>query len=489
MATLLPDGRVLITGGEGLDPEDLSTAELWDPATVTFGPAEALARPRPEPIVETDTGRTGESTTLLPDGRALVVGGTASEDAAPLADAQILDPATEAFVPAGTLVESRTDHTATFLRDGRVLVVGGTGTDGPLGSAELWTSSTRPAKCLGKQPTLIAQPGMELIGSRGNDVIAGSVGVDLIRSGGGNDRIRGYGGADLVDGGAGNDIIDGGPGADRLLGGAGTDRLDGAGGDDWLDGGKGTDACDGGPGTDWLPSCNERHKTRGSIFVTRNTKLKGPHKGRFEIGKDGVTLDCGGHTVTGAGRNVEGTGVVFWRRKGATVKNCDFRDHQDGVVVAESHRNSIIDNRVSRVDGGYIVVRSNGNKLIGNHLRDSTQWFGYGIFEGSKNNRFRGNTSVEARGNGFAIGDSSKNSFIGNVSRDSHAKGFSVEPPSPGNRSAGNVFQGNSALGNRDQGFWDSTNGFRGDSGTDNRYSDNTCEGNGSESFPGGLCD
>src|SRR5580698_9501886 len=51
----------------------------------------------------------------LRDHRILAVG----------AQAEIYDPATKAWRPAGTMIEPRSGHTATLLQDGRVLVAGG----------------------------------------------------------------------------------------------------------------------------------------------------------------------------------------------------------------------------------------------------------------------------------------------------------------------------------------------------------------------------
>ena len=79
----------------------------------------------------------GQARTLLPGGRILVTGG-ASKDG-PVADAWLLDPANglAAKLPAG-LREARAFHTATILPDGAVLILGGVGADG-LAATELFT--------------------------------------------------------------------------------------------------------------------------------------------------------------------------------------------------------------------------------------------------------------------------------------------------------------------------------------------------------------
>ena len=147
-ATGLPDGRVLIVGGfarfAGGVPSAI--AEVWDPRTRSFSPTGSLAQARER-----------HTATLLADGRVLIVGGYSWDSATghTLASAEVWDPITEAFSPAGTLSESLYGHTATLLPDGRVLIAGGvsgqqTGPDGEwpdgewrdLASAELWDSST-----------------------------------------------------------------------------------------------------------------------------------------------------------------------------------------------------------------------------------------------------------------------------------------------------------------------------------------------------------
>ena len=106
----LADGRVLLVGGEASGA--LATAELFDPATGTFSPAGSMTRPR----------SIGASATLLRDGRVLVVGGGADVGTS----AELYDPATDTFAPTGAMTVGRGGfHTATLLKDGRVLLTGG----------------------------------------------------------------------------------------------------------------------------------------------------------------------------------------------------------------------------------------------------------------------------------------------------------------------------------------------------------------------------
>jgi len=125
-ATLLPDGRVLVVGGMGRD-DVLALAEVWDPATGTFDAAGSLV-----------VARYGHTASSLPDGRVLVVGGQAW--GASLASAEVWDPGTGSFRSTGSLVVARFGHTATTLPDGRVLVVGGDEDGGE--SAEVWDPAT-----------------------------------------------------------------------------------------------------------------------------------------------------------------------------------------------------------------------------------------------------------------------------------------------------------------------------------------------------------
>jgi hypothetical protein len=121
-ATLLPDGHVLMAGGDdGTRP--LVTAELYDPMAATFTTTGPMAAPR---YLQTAT--------QLANGRVLVAGGYA-DNVGSLASAEVYDPNSATFNPAGSMSDSRVEHTATLLSDGRVLIAGGGSTDESLDDA------------------------------------------------------------------------------------------------------------------------------------------------------------------------------------------------------------------------------------------------------------------------------------------------------------------------------------------------------------------
>ncbi len=134
-ATRLPDGSVLLTGGcstpgcGGFD--EARSADVYG-ADGTLTPGPTAAEPR-----------ANGTATLLADGRVLLTGGYPGEGGRPVASIEVYDPTVPAFRTLGELREARADHTATLLDDGRVLIAGGSGVDGDaLATTELFSPAT-----------------------------------------------------------------------------------------------------------------------------------------------------------------------------------------------------------------------------------------------------------------------------------------------------------------------------------------------------------
>jgi hypothetical protein len=122
-ATLLPDGNVLVAGGtKRLGGTDLlATAELYDPQTGAWSATQGMV-----------VARVGHAAVLLPDGKVLVTGGTGSEKpgaGAPwLTSAELYDPGTGTWASTASMATPRGyGLSATLLADGKVLVAGGMG--------------------------------------------------------------------------------------------------------------------------------------------------------------------------------------------------------------------------------------------------------------------------------------------------------------------------------------------------------------------------
>jgi N-acetylneuraminic acid mutarotase len=132
-ATLLQNGKVLVTGG--FNPGN--SAELFDPATGTWTVTGPMS-----------VARWFHTATLLTNGQVLIVGGRTQNQLEPLYSAELYNPATGTWTTTGSLNIARASHTAPLLQNGKVLVTGGwigesTSNDsGILSSAELFDPAT-----------------------------------------------------------------------------------------------------------------------------------------------------------------------------------------------------------------------------------------------------------------------------------------------------------------------------------------------------------
>src|SRR5207244_328082 len=117
-ATLLKNGRVLIVGGTELVGDSqiwILTSEIYDPATNKFTLAGDL-----------QTARTEHASLDLPDGRVLVLGGWGVDESGNKIvfprEVDLYDPTTDTFKTIGKLSQARRVPSATLLPNGKVLV-------------------------------------------------------------------------------------------------------------------------------------------------------------------------------------------------------------------------------------------------------------------------------------------------------------------------------------------------------------------------------
>jgi parallel beta-helix repeat protein len=223
--------------------------------------------------------------------------------------------------------------------------------------------------------------------------------------------------------------------------------------------------------------------TSGTLRVWSDTTLAADHNGDIIIEADHLTLDCAGFTITGPGRTKDFHGVSLWRKTGVTVKNCFITNHNAGFLINQSNGNVFTNNTVSGVRTGFTLFASDHNTIERNLVIDASDWFAYGLLEGSDSNTLT-NNNAKSTGIGFmTVG--SNNIFNSNEATLTSGVGIAVD----GGGSKNNTFARNTITNNSGVGIEDTTTGAGGDAGTDNSYNNNVCDENKrGDSSPGGLC-
>jgi Kelch motif/Galactose oxidase, central domain len=136
-ASLLPDGRVLVSGGwnpYSTPREYPTTAEIFDPATGRWTTTGSISTPRYD-----------FSSTRLANGDVLIAGGIDLSSSpgfgydVALVSCELYNPAAQTWSDTASMINARAFQTATLLNDGTVLLVGGqSSASAALSSAELF---------------------------------------------------------------------------------------------------------------------------------------------------------------------------------------------------------------------------------------------------------------------------------------------------------------------------------------------------------------
>ena len=222
----------------------------------------------------------------------------------------------------------------------------------------------------------------------------------------------------------------------------------------------------------------------------------------------GMLNESSGNHVEGNVTNRTEAGILF--ALGAhdnTVVGNTSSDNAKGFESTNSHTNSFMGNSASNnafaafwlanttdttittntINGGgfgFVVQQSDRNTFDSNTASKTTDWFVFGISEGSTNNAIT-NNRITGGGVAFAIYIGANNNTISNNEVSNSSKGFHITDHGTVN----NTIALNTIQWVNDIAIHDQTTSESGDEGTGNHYQDNTCRYNGTDSVPPSLCD
>lgn len=148
-ATLLKDGKVLVTGGDKIFFNGVPNANIQ--ALISADAATFAA------TGDMTAARESHIATLLSGGKVLITGGSSGalgNTSAPTPtvyiSAELFDPSTGHFTATGSMTDSRDYHAAVLLSTGKVLVSGGANLAGFLQSADLFDANAGTSATTGK---------------------------------------------------------------------------------------------------------------------------------------------------------------------------------------------------------------------------------------------------------------------------------------------------------------------------------------------------
>lgn len=169
--SLLPNGKVLVTGGITDSNHATNTCEIYDPTSRTWSPTGSMS-----------TARVSHTATLLPNGKVLVAGGQDTSGTF-LTTCELYDPTTGTWSGTGGMSLGRSVQSAVLLDNGQVLVVGGVclgGTDyiftdtcelyDP--AAGTWSGTGRMSSVRGLATAVLLQNGKALIAGGARDFVS-----------------------------------------------------------------------------------------------------------------------------------------------------------------------------------------------------------------------------------------------------------------------------------------------------------------------------
>ncbi|MCF6377748.1 hypothetical protein L2K70_09030 [Nocardioides KLBMP 9356] len=255
----------------------------------------------------------------------------------------------------------------------------------PFGVVGLTTGpATAETTCDGKVPTIVVTPGVQTVGTPGDDVILGGIAPDRIDGGAGNDTICGSGGGDT---------LVGGPGDDRIFGGRDGEYVP----DDGYDG----DIITPGPGDDYIDMGDDP----ASAEVADVDRPARYDTVWFDGAPGPVVVDLSAGTATGEGNDT----IVVPAYSGGIVGSA-YDDELTGSNGPDRFDGGAGDDRIRGLGGnddiqpgeGDDVARGGeGDDLILSREKGRDRFYGDG-----------GDDGVTAQGKGSAIGGGEGDDFL-----------------------------------------------------------------------------
>lgn len=177
-ATLLPNGQVLVSGGtSGGSP--IAQAELYNPATGQWSQTGPMTTPRQD-----------HTLTLLPDGKVFASSGASALGPPGLLlstkSAELYDPATGSWTATAELNSGRIKHTSTLLPNGKVLVTGGSNDQrlsnlfATFASAELFDGGTETVATVSAASYSFQTAAQEIVAAFGQNLAPTTVAATAI---------------------------------------------------------------------------------------------------------------------------------------------------------------------------------------------------------------------------------------------------------------------------------------------------------------------
>jgi hypothetical protein len=168
-ATTLQNGNVVVIGGATSFPREYQfaavtgLAEVYHPASLSFSPSGTMLVPRWQ-----------HTATLLPDGKVLVTGG-GDGNGNSVTQAELYDPASGSFTAAGTSMAFTDSSSAIVLTQpgvpAEVLVFGGSSSN----QTQIWSEASRSFSAGPEMVTMQNSFPAPVLNGSGDDVIAGGV--------------------------------------------------------------------------------------------------------------------------------------------------------------------------------------------------------------------------------------------------------------------------------------------------------------------------